>query len=360
MRRLPQPEQGQALLALALVLGPLAAAALAVAGVGRLVSDQARLQAAVDAAAYSAAVLEAEALNAVAVGNRTLAAHLATTAQVTALVSHVRALDQLAEAAGAAGLALPALAPITVGLGRTTDLLLAAATGLARTVTPAARRLDPLVSASARLALLRADAGLAARAETVLAANAPGARLTASSRLALRSAPLARAVAAADPASLVAVATASRDRFTAGSAGHPPLGRSWRVGPVAKSGASQLGAGPALRATDRIGLRLPGLRPAMITAAARASEFGHGRLPVARVLRRGRAIPPIRLEASLRSWGGRRLTARAAAAAVYRRPGREAEAPSLFGPFWRPRLVPFGSAREAQSDRSARRGRAPR
>ncbi len=331
---------GQTLPGLAVVLAPLTAVVLAVVGAGRLTADQTRVQAAVDAAAYSAAALQAEALNAAATGNRTLVAHLATTAQVTALVSHFRALDRLAEAAAGGGVALPPLAPLAGAFGRATDAAVAGATSLARGVVPLARAQDSLTSAAAGAALLKVDADLARLAEGVLAANAPGARLSPKSRLALRSGPLARSVVPAPGRQLLEVATASLDRFTAGRDRRPPVGRTWRLGPVGKTGSTRLAAGPEIEATDQVGLALPGGRRVGLAAAARASEFGHGRPAAAWALRR-EAIPPVRLEATLESWGGYRLTAKAAAAAVYRRPGRAGERPNLFGPFWRPRLVPF-------------------
>ncbi len=334
---------GQTLLGLAVVLAPLTAIVLAVAGAGRLVADQTRLQAAADAAAYSAAAREAEALNATAIGNRTLVAHLATTAQVTALVSHVRALDRLAAVAAAAGLALPPLAPLAGAFGRAADAAVAAATSLARGVVPLARVQDSLASAAAAAALLKADTDLARLAEGVLTANAPGARFSPESRLALRSGPLARSVVPASGRQLLEVATASLDRFTAGRDGRPPFGRTWRLAGAGKSGVSRLRDGRGPEASDRIGVDLPGGRRVGFETTARADEFGHRRVAAGWVLRRGESPAPVRLEASVESWGGRRLTAKAAAAAVYRRPGRPAERPSLFGPFWRPRLVPFAT-----------------
>lgn len=332
--------RGQTLVALAIVLAPLTALALAVAGTGQLVIDQTRLQAAVDAAAYSAAALEAETLNRVAVTNRVHAAHLVTAAQATSLVSHYRALDRAAHAAAAAG-ATSVLGPALAAIGRATGAAGAAATALARGVVPLARLQDAALAASARAAVARSDAGLGARVERVLREAAPGARLTPAAAATLRSAPLARALTSGDEASLVRVAVGSRDRFTAGERGRPPLGRTWQIARVGKRGTTTLGAGASLEAVDTVGLDLGKRGRVGIRQDARGSEFGWGRLPALLALRDG-PPPPVRVEATLGSWGGRRLSARAAAAAVYRRPGRPGERPSLFGPFWRPRLVPFG------------------
>lgn len=332
---------GQALAVLVVLLLPVAAVSLGVGAVARLVADQARLQAAVDAAAYSVAALEAETLNRVAVANRTLAAHLATASQATSAVAHLRVLARAARAAQSVGVVFPPVAPALATAGQTADGAARAATGLARVVVPLARATSAAEAARTRLALVAADARLPARAEARLRAAAPAARFSTRTALVLRGAPLARAVRMGEAADVSAVSRASLDRFSRGRPGMPPLGRTWRIARVGKDGTTRLDDRGNVEAIDAIGIELSAGKRFGARVRVSASEFGHGGVGQGWRLARPEGPPRVHLEATLVSAGGRRLTARAAAAAVYRRPGRPEEPPDLFGPFWRPRLVPF-------------------
>ena len=336
--------RGQALAVLVIVLFPLAAAALAVGTVARLVADQTRLQAAVDAAAYSGAALQAEALNHLAVANRTLAANLATTGQMVSIVGHLRALARAARAARAAGVVFPALAPAVGLAGQGFEAAASGAATAARFVVPAAAAASALTVARGRLALASADLRLASRVEARLRAAAPGARLTARSAAALRSAPLSRAVRGGRPVAVIQVARASADRFTAGKSGTPPLGRTWSLARIGKHGTTRLDDAGSVEARDSVGVELPRGARFGVTVRVDAREFGHRGVQGGFALADGRPPSALLVEATLTSVGGRRLAARAAAAAVYRRPGRPEERPDLFGPFWRPRLVPYAAA----------------
>ncbi len=348
-------QRGQALAVLVVVLLPLAAVALAVGAAARLVADQTRLQSAVDAAAYSAAALQAETLNALAVANRTLAANMVTTGQAVSAVGHLRALARAVRAAQAVGVVFPALAP-TLGLaGQGVDAAASAATAAARLVVPMSRVASALEAARGRLALAAADARLAGRVEARLRAAAPGARLSLVSAAALRSAPLSRAVRVGSPADVTRVARASVDRFTAGARGAPPLGRTWTLARVGKRGATRIEDAGTVEATDTIGVDLPRGARFGVTVRVDAAEFGHRRAERAFALVDARRPPALRIEATLPSVWGRRLGARAAAAAVYRRPGRPEESRNLFGPFWRPRLVPYTEAAHPGRDGGASR-----
>ncbi len=348
-------QRGQTLPVLVLVLLPITGVALAVTGAARLVADQTRLQAAVDAAAYSGAAMQAETLNGTAVANRTLVAHLVTAGQVTSAVAHLRALARAARAAQAVGVAFPVLAPALGLVGQGADAAAQVAAGVAHAVVPLARGASAVEVGRARAALLAADTRLASRVDARLRGNAPDARLTAASAASLRSAPLARAVGSARPGDLVAVAGASVDAFTAGRQSRPPLGRTWRIARVGKSGSTRLGEGAGLAATDTIGVDLVRGTRFGATVRVTGAEFGHGAVHPGWQLRRAARPAAVRIEATLVSIGGRRLTARAAAAAVYRRPGRTDESPDLFGPFWRPRLVPFHGAATPGRSRSTGR-----
>lgn len=340
-RRRAQAQHGQALPVLVAVLAPVAAVALAVGSVARLVADQTRLQAAVDAAAYSAAALQADTLNRVAAANRTLAAHLVTTAQVTSAVAHLRVLARAARAAQSAGAVFPPIGPALGAAAQTADGAAAAATGVARTVVAFARAASAVETGRTVLALGAADARLAARARARLRAAAPAARFTAATEARLRGAALARVVEAGEPADIAVVARASLDPFSAGRPGAPPLGRTWQVVRAGKDGRTRVGEGGAVEATDMVGIRLVEGKGLGFSARVSASEFGHGGVRGGWRLAKPDGPPPLRLEATLVSVAGRRLTARAAAGAVYRRPGRPGERSDLFGPFWRPRLLPF-------------------
>jgi hypothetical protein len=333
----PRAARGQALLPLVVLLAPMAALTLAALETARLVADQTRLQTAVDTAAYSAAALQAETLNEIAVANRLLAAHHATTAQVTSLVSHYRAIERAMHAASAAGVAVPALATPLALAGRAAGGAVAATTAVARTTVPLARGADALRASSVRARVLRADAVVPRRVDRVLRAAAPSARVAPTTAIALRSAPLARAITPGRPDDVIRVAAASVEPFTAGRAGRPPRARTFRLARVGKSGATQLGH--HVTAVDRVGLDLGSHGHLGIEARARGREFGQGAVPGGWGLRQGTPAP-VRVRATMVS-GGVTLQARAAAAAVYRRPGRPGEMPSLYGPFWRPRLVPW-------------------
>lgn len=346
--------RGQALSAFVVVLAPLTGTALAVMAAARLVADQTRLQAAVDAAAYSAAVLEAETLNEVAVANRALVANLATSGQAVSAVAHLRTLARAARAAQAVGVAFPPLAPALGAAARTADGAAATAAAAARVTVPLARAASALEVARTRAAILAADARLAGRVAARLRAAAPDARLTRFSASALRTAPLSRAIRRARPGDVPAVARGSLDAFTAGRRGAPFVGRTFEVARIGKRGDTGLGDDGTVRATDSIGVTLVRGKRFGATVRVDAAEFGHVAPPRGWRLSAAEGPGAVRVEATLLSVAGRQLTARAAARAVYRRPDRPDEAPDLFGPFWRPRLVPYAATRAVRAPAGGR------
>ena len=86
-------QRGQALVAGLVLLAGAVAALVAMHRLGRIIEQRVRLTHAVDAAAYSGALLQARHLNAIAYANRSQIAHQVAMAHLVTLAASARYLD---------------------------------------------------------------------------------------------------------------------------------------------------------------------------------------------------------------------------------------------------------------------------
>ena len=316
------------------------------------VRDKIRLQLSADLALKSALNVEANGLNAIALANRAMLSDDALSAQVNALVSETtfyrRLLDgfcRIIRFIPGGGLAFSA------ALGRGGKAMEALARKGARILIPAARIHRTIIGSEQRM--IRASlpfVSLKAAGKSV-SENFPGALIPSISQaLLLRQARSVSSSMAPPPGT-------DTTRIIRSTLNSHTLRRNWRIGfgaislPIKKRGGGSVLPND-FTAFDKLKVRtfrrFHWTWKTVLSTASRSSRFGyrsHGRTlnisdgkftPGLTLLMESR---PPRFSEGLSGYENK-LYAVSSGEIYYERPGKPDEAPNLFNPFWRSRLIP--------------------